>query len=195
MPGVAAPGPQDSHHSAHLQGPEGEPQLTGDFPAKSRPEWNGHLQLSRDARQVLAEVKDQGGFNLWALENFEPAEKKRLASYCLLGLRSDNIWVPFRPQFHHLFRSPASLFFGSWRSSRAPCLVKRKVFYAQDPCRWIQRSENSDRAGLCDKRRQTLDSAASRDRLGGLSCPGTHASDWSWVFNCPIAAISRPTLI
>jgi len=52
----------------------GEPQLIGDFPTKSRPEWNGHLQLSRDARQVIAVTKDESKFNLWTLENFEPAQ-------------------------------------------------------------------------------------------------------------------------
>ena len=54
----------------------GEPQLIGDFPARSRPEWNGHLQLSRDARQIVAETKDENKFNLWTLENFEPSDKK-----------------------------------------------------------------------------------------------------------------------
>jgi len=54
----------------------GEPQLMGDFPAKSRPEWNGHLQLSRDGRQVIAEIKDESKFNLWTLDNFEPSDRK-----------------------------------------------------------------------------------------------------------------------
>ena len=54
----------------------GEPQLMGDFPAKSRPEWNYHLQLSRDARQIIAEIKDENESNLWTLENFEPTDKK-----------------------------------------------------------------------------------------------------------------------
>ena len=54
----------------------GEPQLIGDFPAKSRPIWTGHLQLSRDARQIIAEVKDEGKSDLWTLDNFEPPDKK-----------------------------------------------------------------------------------------------------------------------
>jgi hypothetical protein len=32
--------------------------------------------LSRDARQVLAQGKDESKFNLWTLENFEPPAKK-----------------------------------------------------------------------------------------------------------------------
>jgi hypothetical protein len=54
----------------------GEPQFVGDFPAKSRPEWNGHLQVSRDARQIVAETKNENKFNLWTLDNFEPSDKK-----------------------------------------------------------------------------------------------------------------------
>ena len=35
-----------------------------------------HLQLSRDARQVIAEIRDESKFNLWTLENFEPSSQK-----------------------------------------------------------------------------------------------------------------------
>jgi len=34
------------------------------------------LQLSRDARKVLAQGKDESEFDPWTLENFEPPEKR-----------------------------------------------------------------------------------------------------------------------
>jgi hypothetical protein len=52
----------------------GEPQLIGDFPAKSKEDFGTRLLWSRDARQVIAEVHDEDKFNLWTLENFEPAQ-------------------------------------------------------------------------------------------------------------------------
>jgi hypothetical protein len=55
----------------------GEPQLIGDLPVNSESEKReAYLQLSRDARQVIAETKDESKFNLWTLENFEPSDKK-----------------------------------------------------------------------------------------------------------------------
>jgi hypothetical protein len=53
----------------------GEPQLLGNFPNK--PSWPAaNLQLSRDARQIIAVSKDESKFNLWTLANFEPSDKK-----------------------------------------------------------------------------------------------------------------------
>jgi hypothetical protein len=55
----------------------GDLQLIGDFPAASMPEPHYEaLHSSRDGRQVIAVTKDESKFNLWTLENFEPAEKK-----------------------------------------------------------------------------------------------------------------------
>ena len=54
----------------------GEAQLIGDFPAKSKEDFDTRLFWSRDARQVIAEIHDEDKFNLWTLDNFEPLEKK-----------------------------------------------------------------------------------------------------------------------
>jgi Tol biopolymer transport system component len=55
----------------------GEPQFIGDFPVDRKSEEGGpYLQLSRDARQVIAQIEDESKFNLWTLDNFEPADKK-----------------------------------------------------------------------------------------------------------------------
>jgi hypothetical protein len=56
----------------------GEPLLLGDFPSNSKPEEaHIYLQLSRDARQIIAVSKDKSKFNLWTLENFEPLSQKQ----------------------------------------------------------------------------------------------------------------------
>jgi len=54
----------------------GEPELVGDFPAGSKPDLDEWLHLSRDARQVIAEIRNESKLDLWTLENFEPSDKK-----------------------------------------------------------------------------------------------------------------------
>ena len=54
----------------------GEPQLIGDFPTKSRTGLITDLQLSRDARQIIALSREDSKFNLWTLDNFEPSDKE-----------------------------------------------------------------------------------------------------------------------
>jgi len=54
----------------------GEPQLIGEFPTKSGLGLITDLQLSRDARQIIALSREDSKFNLWTLDNFEPSDKK-----------------------------------------------------------------------------------------------------------------------